>query len=266
MTAKATVVGKARWFAVVWRSVLAFGFLLILVKYKLDVWHYFPTLDEVKNPAVWRNFAFEKWDVLTLSSLCMLALVMLTRDSGNWQTIGEGCFSTAAMPIEWERVRGRHVFTWIILSNIIIFLTLPAVADWFPAFAALLMLQKFNAIAWIYYLRLNITHYFNNDRYRIPSTDVHKIFIARHREAVRKFMCDEYQVTRHVGVAIACIVAIALDAKFGAAPLHLKALSYVILTVGVVTNEYFNFMERYRRDRILIKIAEDRTEWDRSRE
>lgn len=266
MTSKLTIKKAVRKFSFLWNTLLVAGLFTFLVRYKLDFGRYFLSVADISNLSAWHAFLSEKSDTLTLGAVCLVSFVMLTRDSGKWQEIGEGCFSTLATPAQWERVHGRHVFTWVILSNIAIFLALPLFADWLVPFCALLAVHHLNAVAWIVYLRRNMQHYFVHPQYAIPETDIHKPFIERQRKTVVNFMIEESHVARHIIVVAACMIAISIAVLSSTEELILRTTSYIVLVAGVLVNEYLAFFARLRRDRSLDEIRTDWDEFDKQRE
>lgn len=266
MTKSDTIKRRTQSLQLLWNTILAAGFVTFLIKYKLEFEDYFSTNAEILDPTKWLKFIENKAGILTLSGVCLATFVLLTRDSGKWQDIGQGCFSSMAQPAEWKRVHGGSVLTWVILSNIAIFLAMPMLTDNFVLFSALLASHHLNGIAWIHYMRKNVEAYFSNSLFRIPLADIHKSFIERHRQAVWKFFFAEHHMARHIVVVSTCIAAGFLAMNKTAPSVIWQVLPYVVLAAGVSVAQVMAAMERWRRDKELSIIQEERLEFDRQRE
>lgn len=238
-----------------WNSVLAFSFLFVLIRYKLEVGSYFATYDDLVDPNVLKSFLSEKWNTLILSVVFLVAYFFITKDSAKWKEQARRCFSVTNVPSKWKAVYGRWIIAWVVLTNILIFVAAALYTDNIKVFAFLFMIHHANAVAWLIAFRWNVKYYFYTAKYMPDPTDPFSRFILERRRVMEHFLCHTTNIEREGLTAIAYAGAFGLTWANQLWALTFDALPYLVILAAEMTNQWFSYKERRERNRGLRRIS-----------
>jgi hypothetical protein len=253
-----SIIDIARRFQLVWNTVLAVGFLWIIIRYKLELDRYIHSIGDLYSPATVSKFLLDKWDVVILSAMFLFRFMAITKDHPKWMDYGGKCFSELAKPTEWAFVRGRWVLSWVIVSNIPIFIGLAWFTDDVMMFSAFFALHYANGVAWLVVMRRNVNAYFSDEKYVPPEADVNKRFILERRGVVQTYLYRTLLIRREILMVIifaGTFFLVFMRRAFGLEfylPLYTP---YVIISAAEITSECLAYRERLVRDRDLDRIA-----------
>jgi hypothetical protein len=260
MAKRRTITWWVDLFMFLWNTLVAVGFLIFVIKYKLNLTEYFPLPSDY---LVFRNiFAFvaDKWGVLVLSAIMMLLYLIISLEAKALRRIGEDLFSYQNKPTNWQHVKGRKLFTTMVVLMILVFLGLAWFIDNIAIFCCVFACIPIMASFKIVKLRDGVNGYFS--RHQPLDSDRYEPFILERRAVMREYLFDRPQVLAFRLEALACLSASALAVlpHFGISIIH--GIPYLILVVTVAVHEYFVWKWRAERDRQLEEIDERQTESD----
>ncbi|NVO15098.1 MAG: hypothetical protein HXX10_13770 [Rhodoplanes sp.] len=238
-----------------WKTAIAAGYLLILLKYKLNFSYYFQSWRDFVDLQKLVEFLVNNSGALSLSILILSVFVLINKDGEKWIPQAEQCFSTNKIPTNWANVRARWIIPFVIVTNIIIFIAAAYFVDDVVVFCALFMMHHLNAVLWLVAFQANIRYYFTAPAY-LPSSGPRKKLILERRDVMRRFMFETYNVYREGITAIAYGIALLTAILLQTQNAHFRPAPYLIVLTAELANQLISYRERKERDAALSQITE----------
>jgi len=197
-----TVEGRLVLYFFVWNAFLAFGLLLIILKYKLHVVNYFP------EPISWLKvdntirFLSEQWKGILLGAVFIVIYFAVTLEQKIGFSIAKKLFVPPNVPTNWMKFRGRQPFVNILIANIILFLTLAWSIDNIVYFSATMFIFYAVSIVATSKSKSVALSYLSDPKYSVRADNIYRNFVERRRAAIRTFYSHPHvikvSVRRHL--------------------------------------------------------------------
>lgn len=231
------------------------GMFVFIIRYKLDVGSYFPSVWDVPTLKSWRSFLPDK-GIAALFSLTTVYTFLTWRFHARKELdIGTQLFSRSRIPQEWTRIEGHRLVPPLIIAFYLLFLILAYSVDDMKIFAPTMAAIYMIALTSQWLRMRNLKRYFADPNFLPPATDDHREFIMRRREVAENYLFGGAHVIKEAAIVCCCIgAAFAAYAGdlFGIQVWY--GLPNVILISTILVFEAITFAWRRDRDKRLDEI------------
>jgi hypothetical protein len=242
------------------------GMFVFIIRYKLDLMGYFPSIWDVPTLKSWRSFLPEKGSAAFFSIATVYIFLTWRFFARKELEIGTQLFSRSRMPQEWTTLEGHRFVTPLIVAFYLLFLLLTWAVDNMKIFAPTMAAIYLIAFSSQWLRMRNLKRYFADQRLLPPTTDEHHHFIMRGREVAKEYLFSGGHVAKEAAVVCSCLCAsIAANAPDILGIQLWSALPHAILIVTILVNEAVTFAWRRDRDQKLASIDAEEAHSDRLR-
>jgi hypothetical protein len=252
-----TIEGRLRFIANA-SALLSLGLFVYVVRYRLQLADFFPTVLSMLSRERWLAFLSGKGGPVVLAGTALYWLLAWRREY-TWQlSTARSLYPQSRVPRDLSTAVGASL--WLAMAVVFnaTFLALVWFVDNLPIFAAGILVISVVAVVSEWMTRTNLRKTFSDRRYSPLPNDKRRLFISRRREVIEHYYFMRPHAVRHaLCVGLSCLALVTAIADASGAKMLPVGIAYTAIALAVFGNDALVLRWRAIRNRRLAAIDDE---------